>query len=157
MGKTLADSFDSYVNWIVGFLFLSALNLAFEASTFLVNEAMGEGLEAFARWLARGSSVCLAIAMILWVRLIRRKQLRLEHRNFLDEFVTSAIQRSAMVAFLITLCLVAILDVVTNNSQLPADFYIKLPSFSLTAGFSISYYIFNRIGQNYSSDDLEQE
>ena len=35
-------------------------------------------------------------------------------------------------------------DVITNDTQLPADFFIKLPGLSLSAGFSISFFLFNR-------------
>jgi hypothetical protein len=48
---------------------------------------------------------------------------------------------------------VAILDVITNDTQLPADFFIKLPGLSLTAVFSISFFWFNR----NSTDSLESE
>lgn len=153
MGKTLADAFDSYVNWIVLFFFLTAVNLALEAGAYLVNEAAGQKLNAWALWPARGGSIALVMAMVIWVRLLRHKRQQRGRRAFLDEFVTEAIKRSASVAFFLTLCLVAILDVVTNNTQLPADFFIKLPGLSLTAGFSISFFLFNTLSSAHSSED----
>jgi hypothetical protein len=49
---------------------------------------------------------------------------------------------SLFLAFILTLALVAVLDVVTNDTQLPADFFIKLPGLSLAAAFSVSYFLF---------------
>ena len=71
----------------------------------------------------------------------------------MDEFVTETVKNSAFVAFFLTLFLVAILDIITNQTQLPADFFIKLPGISLTAGFSISYFIFNVKDRGQSSED----
>ena len=41
MKKTLSEAFDSYMNWIVLFVFLTALNLAMEALAYLVNASAG--------------------------------------------------------------------------------------------------------------------
>ena len=151
--KTLAEVFDSYVNWLVFSVFLMAVNLAMEASAYLVNEAAGEVLHAWAQWPARSSGVVVAIALIIWLRLPRHKRQKRDQRVLLDGYVAETAKRCAFIAFFLTLCLVAILDVVTNNTQLPADFFIKLPGLSLTAGFSIAFFLFNFLNSPHSSED----
>lgn len=141
--KTLSNVFDSYVNWIVFSLFLMAVNLVMEASEYLVNDAVGAQLHAWAQWPARCSGIAVVVAVIIWLRLPRDKRKKRNQRALLDEFVTEVAKRAAFVAFFLTLVLVAILDVVANNSQLPADFFIKLLGLSLTAGFSISFFLIN--------------
>lgn len=151
--KTLADVFDSYVNWIVFSVFLMAVNLAMEATAYLVNEAAGEALRSWAQWPARGSGIAVAIAVIIWLRRPRHKKQKRDQRALLDGYVAETAKRSAFIAFFLTVCLVAILDVVTNNTQLPADFFIKLPGLSLTAEFSISFFLFNVFSSPHSSED----
>jgi len=153
MEKTLADAFDSYVNWLVLFVFLTSVNLVMEAGAYLVHAAAGEELRAWALWPARGGTVALAVAMITWFRLLRHKRQQPGRRAFLDEYVTETIKRSAFVAFCLTFFLVGILDVVTNHTQLPADFFIKLPGVSLSAGFSISFFLFNFFNSRHSSEE----
>ena len=151
--KTLADVFDSYVNWLVFAVFLMAVNLAMEATVYLVNETMGDALHAWAQWPARGSGIAVAIAVIIWLRLPRNKRQKRNQRALLDGYVVETAKRSAFIAFFLTLCLVAMLDVVTNSSQMPADFFIKLPGLSLSAEFSISFFLFNVFSSPYSSED----
>ena len=151
--KTLADVFDSYVHWLVFSVFLMAVNLAMEASAYLVNEALGEALQAWAQWPARGSGIAVAIAVIIWLRLPRHKRQKRDQRALLDGYVAETAKRSASIAFFLTLCLVAILDVAANDTQMSADFFIKLPGLSLTAGFSISFFLYNFFNDEHSSED----
>ena len=151
--KNLADVFDSYVNWLVFSVFLMAVNLAMEASAYLVDEAAGEALHTWAQWPARGSGIAVAIALIIWLRRPRHKRQKRDQRALLDGYVAETAKRSAFIAFFLTLCLVAIIDVVTNNTHLPADFFIKLPALSLTAEFSISFFLFNFFNGLHSSED----
>lgn len=143
MGKTIADVFDSYVKWLVLFAFLSAINLAMEASAYLVDEAVAEALRTWSQWPARAAAVAVVVAMVIWVRLPRDKRSKRHQRALNDEYIMETVKRSAFVAFFLTLVLVAILDVVTNDTQLSADFFIKLPGLSLSAGFSISFFLFH--------------
>jgi hypothetical protein len=144
MGKTFSDAFDSYISWLVLFVFLTAINLAMEAMAYLVNDYAGEALRSWALWPSRVGLIAIVVAFVIWLPRVKKIRKQKGSRAFFDEYVTAAILRSAFVAFLLTLCLVAILDVVTNDTQLPADFFIKLPGLSLTAGFSISFFLFNR-------------
>jgi len=141
--KSVADVFDSYINWLVLSIFLMALNLAFEATAYLTTEVTGSILVSLAQWLARGSTLVVVIAIIIWLRLPRESRRNRASGSFLDGFVTELVKRSAAISFFVTLCLVAVLDVITNKSLLPADFFVKLSALSLTAVFSISYFLFN--------------
>jgi Na+/H+-translocating membrane pyrophosphatase len=151
--KTLADVFDSYVNWLVSSVFLMAVNLAMEAGAYLVNETASEALNAWAQWPARGSSIAIAVAVIIWLRRPKPQRPKQDQRALLDAYVVETAKRAAFIAFILTLCLVAILDVITNDTQLPADFFIKLPGLSLTAGFSISFFLYNFFNNENSSED----
>jgi hypothetical protein len=142
MRSTLAEAFDRYVSWLVFSIFLMSINLLMEASTYLVEEPASSALWTWAQWPARGATITVAIAFLVWVRRWR-KRTKSECRTFLDEYVTETAKRSAFIAFFATLCLVALLDGVTNHTQLPADFFIKLPGLSLTAVFSISFFVLN--------------
>ena len=143
--KSLADIFDSYINWLVISIFLMALNLAFEAIAYLTPEATSNTLNALAQWLAYGSLIALAVAAIIWFRLPRDRRRKQNRVALLDGFVVEIAKRSAAIAFFVTLCLVAVLDVVTNTSLLPADFFVKLLALSLTAVFSVSFFYFNSL------------
>lgn len=154
MEKTFSEAFESYVNWIVFFFFLTSVNLAMEASAYLVNDSTAETLRAWAHWPARGGVVVMFIAMGTWFRHLRKKKGGQYCRSYLNEYVTETIKRSSFVAFILTLVFVALLDNVTNNTVLPADFYIKLPGLSLTAGFSLSFFLYNYMN---NPDDSEEE
>lgn len=150
MEKTFADAFDSYINWIAAFFLLTALNLAMEAVAYILEPSSAEVLRWWAKWPARIGSAVLLVAFILWARRSRGRS----RQTFLDEYVMEAIKRSALFGFILTLFLVAILDVITNTSQLPADFYIKLPGFSLTAGFGLYFFVFNFVGDAQDLDEV---
>ncbi len=141
--RTLADVFDSYVNWLVLFVFLTAVNLAMEAGAYLVDKTTGEALHTWAQWPSRGSLVAVVVAMVIWLRLPRHKRQKRDQRALHDEYVTETVKRSAFIAFILTFGLVAFLDVAANHTQLPADYYIKLPGLSLSAGFSLSFFLYN--------------
>lgn len=153
MGKSISDAFESYVNWLVLSVFLMAVNLAMEAGAYLVNEGTGEGLRAWAQWPTRASTIAFFVAMVIWGRRLRHQKKQQRRRFFLNEYVTETVKRSSFIAFFLTLVLVAILDGFTNSSQLPADFFIKLPGLSLTAGFSISFFLYNFINAPDSSEE----
>lgn len=150
MEKSLADAFDSYINWIVAFFLLTALNLAMEAGAYLSKPSLAVALRSWAHWPARVGSAVLLVAFILWAWRSRGRS----RRTFLDGYAVEAIKRSALFGFLLTLGLVAILDVITNTSQLPADFYIKLPGLSLTAGFGLSFFLFNFLDKARDPDEV---
>lgn len=151
--KTLADVFDSYINWLVFSLFLMAVNLAMEVGAYFVNNTMGESLNAWAQWPARASAIAVVIAVFIWLRLPRNKRQKQHQRVLLDGYVVELVKRSALIAFILTLCLVAMLDVAANDTQLSADLFIKLPGLLLTAAFSISFFLLNFLNSLQSSDD----
>ena len=99
--KSLADIFDSYINWLVISIFLMALNLAFEAIAYLTPEATGNTLNALAQWLAYGSLIALAVAAIIWFRLPRDRRRKQNRVALLDGFVVEIAKRSAAIAFLL--------------------------------------------------------
>lgn len=139
--KNLADAFDSYVNWIVLALFLIAVNLAMEATAYLVNKSASEVLRNWAMWPSRGATVAIVVS-IIWFSIKRRKSEK-DRFAFFNEYTFEIIKRSSFVAFLLTFLCMGILDVVVKTTQIPADFFIKLPGFLLAATFSFSYLIFN--------------
>ncbi|MBI1358216.1 MAG: hypothetical protein GC160_28105 [Acidobacteria bacterium] len=136
---SLASAFERYTNWIVLILFLFSVNLTMEAGAYLLDEGAGDRLRAWAQWPARAGLVLLVVAMIL-ARPLKQRRREAGRRAFQDDFVTDALKRSASIAFLTTLCFVAFLDGAANHTDLPADFFIKLPGISLTAVFSLCYF-----------------
>lgn len=153
MGKTLADVFDSYVNWIVLFVFLTAVNLAMEAGAYLVNDAAGGALRAWALWPARAAGLAVIVAVAVWLRLPKHKRQKRDQRALLDGYVMDAIKRSAFIAFVLTFILVAFLDVAANHTRLPADFFVKLTGLSLSAAFSVSFFLSNFFNGENSPED----
>jgi hypothetical protein len=150
MNKSLAETFDSYVNWLVLFVFLTAVNLVMEASAFLVSEPLAEALRNWARWVTHAGTLTVIIAIIIWFRRPKEQRKCRDQRALLGGFVVDAARRAAFLAFSITFIVVALLDGITNHTQLPADFFIKLPGISLSAVFSISFFLFTR---NKGDDD----
>ena len=53
-------------------------------------------------------------------------------------------RQSALVAFVVTVIIVAVLDNRAAETDLPPDFFIKLPGFALLAAFSLSFFYLNR-------------
>lgn len=146
MATNLADLFDDYLSWIALFFLLVAINLAMEAGAYLLADSAAEQLRSLALWPARASSVVMAIVAVLLIRVSIHKR-RQNAPGALDGgYVTETVKRSATIACFLTLFLVGILDVVTNTSQLPADFFIKLPGVMLTAGYSIPFFLLNSVG-----------
>lgn len=151
---SLPDAFDDYINWIIFWLLLSAINLSMEAGAYLVGEDLGQWLHAWAQFPSRagGGVILVAVALFLW----RRRQAgwrRVDRRAFLDSSTMDNLKRSAFVTFLVTLPTVVLLDIVTNHTTLPADFFIKLPGIALTATFSLCFFFLNR----NPADELDEE
>lgn len=144
MTKTLAETFNNYVNWLALYLFLTAVNLTMEAGAYLVSDSTAELLRNLSIWPSRAGGIAIIVAVVTWLRVPREKRGYREQRALLGEYVWDAVKRASFLAFFITLCLVAILDVITNHTQLPADFFIKLPGISLTVVFSFAFFFFNR-------------
>lgn len=140
MNATLGDVFERYTNWIVLFIFLTAISQLMEASAYLIDNPLGETPSALSRWPTRAASLAVVMALVQGFRLSWRKRQRLDRRTFVDDYVFETIKRSAFIAFVVTFLLLAFLDVAANDTQLPADFFIKLPALSLGAAFSISYF-----------------
>ena len=144
MNKSLAETFDSYVNWLVLFVFLTAINLVMEASAYLVSGPVAAILQSWARWVTHAGTLTVIIAIIIWFRRPKEQRKCRDQRVLLGGFVVDAARRAAFLSFFITFIVVALLDPITNHTQLPADFFIKLPGISLSAVFSISFFFFNR-------------
>ncbi len=149
---SLANALERYTNWIVLIFFLFSVNLTMEAGAYLLDEGAGDRLHAWAQWPVRAGLVLFVVAMIL-ARPLQRRRGEVGRRGFQDDFVTDALKRSASIAFMTTLCFVAFLDGAANHTDLPADFFIKLPAISLTAVFSLCYFVLSFVAGR--SDDHE--
>lgn len=152
--KTLADAFDDYVHWLVLWVLLSALNLALEAATYLFEGDTGTLLRDLAlipSWL--GLPVIL-VGLFVFLRARRRAGRTIGRADLVDSYVVEALKRAALVAFLVTLPTIVLLDVATNHTSLPADFFIKLPGVALTASFGITFLIVSMSGPRDDLDEL---
>ena len=141
---TLHDAWDDYISWLVLWLFLSSINLAMEASAYLLSEEVGRQVHAWAQLPSRAGGVVILISIFVFARRRQRAGWKPGDRVFLDGYTMEVVKRSALVSFFVTLPLVVLLDVVTNHTMLPADFFIKLPAFSLAASFSICFFFWSR-------------
>lgn len=151
----LLDAFDNYLNWIVCWVFLSAINLAMEAATFLVDNDLGQKLQGWAKFPTRlgGLAILGAVILFLW----RRRQAgwkRVDRNSFFDGSTMENLKRAGFAAFLVAMPTVVVLDIVTNRTSLPADFFIKLPGVALTATFSLTFFFLNRAARG-PDDDAE--
>ena len=126
--KSLADAFDDYVNWVVLWMFLTSINLAMEASAFLLSDEAGRQLRAWSRVPTHVGTVILFVAVFVFARRRWKSGRKCGECAFMDGYTMENVKRSALVSFLITLMTVAMLDVAANHTELPADFFIKLSS-----------------------------
>jgi len=154
MNKSIAETFDSYVNWLVLFSFLTAVNLIMEAGAYLVSAPVADALVSWAPWVTHAGTLTVIVALIIWFRRPKADRSCRNQRALLSGFVVDAVRRASFISFIVTFIVVALLDDITNHSQLPADFFIKLPGISLAATFSISFFFFNR---NDGDDDQGEE
>lgn len=152
--KSLADAFDDYVNWVVLWMFLTSINLAMEASAFLLSKEVGRQVRAWAHLPTRAGIVILFVAIFLYARRRWKAGWKCGDCAFMDGYTMDIVKRSAVVAFLVTLMSVALLDNVTNNTELPADFYIKLPGVTLTATFSLCFFFWNRSPRGGAEEEV---
>ena len=151
---SFADAFDNYVGWLVLWLFLSSINLAMEAGAYLLSTEMGAKVHAWAQLPSRLGGVVLFVAIIVFVRRRRHAKTQTSHLEFLNGYTMDILKRAALVSFFITLPTVVLLDIVTNHTQLPADFFIKIPSFLLAASFSLSFFFWNRSVRGESAEGV---
>lgn len=138
MGNSVADGLERQLNWVVAFFALSSLHLLLEASTYLVEAPMRDSVAVLAKWASRGGALCVVVAMLIAYRLQRRRG-SVQKPALLDSYVLETIKRAATISFFVTVVVVGVLDIIANNTQQPADFFIKLVGFSLTAVFAIAF------------------
>jgi hypothetical protein len=155
MNKAFADAFDRFATSTALFLFLWSISLAMEASAYLIDERIGQYLTDWARVPYGLGFLALLVAVIIYSR--RRGPITRGNiaRSPPHSYVTDTINRSARMAFVVTLLLVAVLDYRADYSELPAGFFIKLPGFALLATYSVSYFFLNR--SSTEDDSHEQE
>ena len=147
------DAFDQFAQLMALSLFFLSLNLLIEAVMYLTNEETRVILYTFSRAAQVLANIFIVVAIL---RLGKGGDHALSSykQGFLYSYVVDTVKRAAWIAWFATVILLAILDIVTNTSELPADFFIKIPSFTLLALFSISFFFMNRSG---SDNKLEQE
>ena len=146
------EAFDDYLNWIVLWFLTAAINLGMEAGAFLLSEEIGQQIHAWAQWPMRIGTLLLFVALFVFIRRRWRSGWSRGDRIFMDGFTVNAVKRAGFAAFCVTVPTVVFLDIVTNDTTLPADFFIKLPGFTLTATFSLAYFYLNRDTREESDD-----
>ena len=147
------DAFDQFAQLIAISLFCMALNLFGEAIIYLVNEETSHILYTFSHAAQFLQTVFLVMAF-LRLGVGKSRTISSYKQGFLDSYVVDSVKRAAMIACFMTLMVLAVLDIVTNTTMLPADFFIKIPSITLLAVFSLSFFFLNR---DSSDNKLEQE
>lgn len=153
MKVTPADIYERYLHWLMLWVFLVAINQLLEAGAYLVDDATAKTLITWAHWESRAGLIVLLVALILWARIRIKARDDKIRRALRSEYVTETLKRSASIAFFLTFVLLAWLDVAANHTQLPADYFIKLPIVSMAAAFSVSYFCYNFCGTERSQVD----
>lgn len=145
------EAFDQFAKLIALSLFFQSLNLFAETLMYLSGEEMRDVLYTFAH-------IAQFLQMLLFVAACLRLAVGIGHtkssykQGLLDSYVVESAKRAAGIAGCLTVVLLAILDIITNTTELPADFFIKIPLFTLLGIFSISFFLMLREGSDDGSD-----
>lgn len=145
------EAFDQFAQLFALSLFFMSLNLFTEAFMHLAGEETRNVLYTFSR-------ITQFLQVLLFVVASWRLTKGVEHtkssykQGFLDSYVAEAGKRAAGIAWFVTIILFAVLDIITNTTELPADFFIKIPFFTLLGVFSISFFLIIRDGSDDEFD-----
>ena len=155
MKNTLADAFDRFATSLALFLLLWSTSLAMKASAHLVDERLGSYLTDWVIVPHALGFLALLLAAIIYIR--QRGPINRDNavRSFPDSYVTEASGRSAVVAFIVTVMLVAVLDSRADQIDLPAGFFIELLGCASLAAFSVTFFFLNR--RSAKDEGNEQE
>ena len=150
------EAFDQFAQLIALSLFFQSLNLFAETIMHISNEEVQNFLYSFAH-------IMQFLQTLLFVIACLRLGSSIEHtkssykQGFLDSYIVEATKQAAGIACFVTIILLAILDIITNTTQLTADFFIKIPLFTLLGIFSISLFLLMRDTSDERIDYLPYE
>lgn len=136
-------------------IFLLSLIYAIETLSYFVEESTGDLLSIAAKLMV-GLCFIFLFLTIFW----KIKFLAGDKRYILtseDSFVTHAFNRACRTSWKLTFIVLTVITVTISreSSALPAQFYINLVQFLMTAGFSISFFIYFRdSGTNYVLEEV---
>lgn len=139
-----ADHADTHKRLLFISMFLLSLIFAVETGSYFVREPVEDFFSVTAKVLV-GLFIISIFSTVFWnIKFIPRDQRYLPNSE--DNFVTHALNRACKISWILTFILLTIITVTTGreSSALPAQFYINLAQFSMTAVFSISFFILFR-------------
>jgi hypothetical protein len=140
MGRTIADTFDSYFRWLVLFLMLTAIKHGMEAAAYLTDQSTSQALHAWAHWPARAGIAAALIGMGTYGWGAWRAKTACVGSLFNHGYVYEAIKSSALVSFLVAGLTTLLLVEFMSNTDLPATFSSNLIAAVLGAAFCISFF-----------------
>lgn len=144
-GKTSsADHADTHKRLMFLSMFLLSLIFALETASYFGGEPVGDFLSITAKALVGLLFISIFFTVFWKIKFIpgdKRYLLTSE-----DSFVTHALNKACKISWILTFIMLTVITVTTSreSSAFPAQFYINLTQFSLTAGFSISFFILFR-------------
>lgn len=139
-----ADHADTHKRLMFLSMFLLSLIFAIETGSYFVGEPVGEVFSITAKVV-----VGLLFISILFTVFWRIKFIPGDKRYLLnseDSFVAHALNKACKISWILTFIMLTVITVTTSreSSAFPAQFYINLAQFSMTAVFSISFFILFR-------------
>jgi energy-coupling factor transporter transmembrane protein EcfT len=139
-----ADHADTHKRLLFLSMFLLSLIFAIETGSYFVGESVGNFLSITAKVFVGLLFISIFFTVFWKIKFIPGDKRYLVNSE--DSFVAHALNKACKISWILTFIILTVITVTTGreSSTFPAQFYINLAQFSMTAVFSISFFILFR-------------
>lgn len=139
-----ADHADTHKRLLFLSMFLLSLIFAIETGSYFVGESVGNFLSITAKVFVGLFFISIFFTVFWKIKFIPGDKRYLVNSE--DSFVAHALNKACKISWILTFIILTVITVTTGreSSTFPAQFYINLAQFFMTAVFSISFFILFR-------------
>ena len=149
-----ADHADTHKRLLFLSMFLLSLIFAIETGSYFVGESVGNFLSITAKVFVGLFFISMFFTVFWKIKFIPGDKRYLVNSE--DSFVAHALNKACKISWILTFIILTVITVTTSreSSDFPAQFYINLVQFSMTAVFSISFFILFHESGNENSIEV---